>query len=389
MVMALEGRELLSMLTVSNTNDSGAGSLRAAIAQANTGAGGDTIVFSSQFNTPQTITLTSGPLVLTDPATTAIVGPGAKLLTISGGGKGRVFDVEGGSVALEGLTITGGRSDRGGGILNDGGSLTLDHVVLRGNRARDGGGLFNSGSATLTDVVMHGNTARVGPNVFSTRTATLTRRGLGTPASAGQILYDNFNGTGGVPQNWTQILGAMGDIQEKPQNLTITDSSGNFAGISSTLPTSVFSPLNVVTTNQAQVNSVSTNGNAVFGLFGLNGDGYLAAGIDAKGVVVIIEQQQSPNIPQTIVPIGVVPNYHGGKILVTFKINAQGVEVTAPGFDSGEVSFSKKLNNFSLAAAFKDGAVPALVGASQPKTKGGSASFAAIRVSTAPGARRR
>src|SRR5262249_54431679 len=34
-VLALEGRELLSTLTVSNTNDSGAGSLRAAVLQAN------------------------------------------------------------------------------------------------------------------------------------------------------------------------------------------------------------------------------------------------------------------------------------------------------------------------------------------------------------------
>jgi hypothetical protein len=59
-VMVLEGRELLSTLTVSNTKDSGLGSLRAAITQANTDGGGDTIVFSSLFNTPQTVTLIGG-----------------------------------------------------------------------------------------------------------------------------------------------------------------------------------------------------------------------------------------------------------------------------------------------------------------------------------------
>src|SRR5262249_52478425 len=63
-VMELEGRALLSTLTVSNTDDSGAGSLRAAVAQANADGGGDTIVFSSLFNAPQTITL-SGQLELT------------------------------------------------------------------------------------------------------------------------------------------------------------------------------------------------------------------------------------------------------------------------------------------------------------------------------------
>ena len=85
-VMALEGRTLLSTLTVSNTDDSGSGSLRAAVAQANTDGGGDTIGFSSLFNSTQTITLTSGQLTLSNPATTSIVGPGADLLNISGGG---------------------------------------------------------------------------------------------------------------------------------------------------------------------------------------------------------------------------------------------------------------------------------------------------------------
>ena len=98
-VMALEGRALLSTLTVSNTNDSGPGSLRAAVAQANSDGGGDTIEFSSLFNTPQTITLTSGQLALTGTATTTISGPGASLLTVSGNHAGRVFAVYGGSAA--------------------------------------------------------------------------------------------------------------------------------------------------------------------------------------------------------------------------------------------------------------------------------------------------
>jgi hypothetical protein len=122
-----------------------------------------------------TITLIGGPLVLTDPATTTILGPGAKRLTIRGGGKGRVFDIEGGSLALQRLTVTGGRADRGGGIRNEDGTLALDHVVLRGNHADVDGALFNDGKATLTHVVIHGNSARVGFGLFSTRNATLTR----------------------------------------------------------------------------------------------------------------------------------------------------------------------------------------------------------------------
>jgi 16S rRNA C1402 (ribose-2'-O) methylase RsmI len=104
--MPLEGRALLSALTVSTTNDSGPGSLPAAVAQANANVGSDTIVFSSLFDTPQTITLSS-PLTLTDSATTTITGPGANLLTIDGNNSGRVFDIPGGSATISGLTISG------------------------------------------------------------------------------------------------------------------------------------------------------------------------------------------------------------------------------------------------------------------------------------------
>ena len=157
-------------------------SLRAAIAYANSHAGPDTITFEpgASGKTLRTIKLIGGPLVLTDPATTTIVGPGATKLTIKGDGKSRVFDIEGGSLALSGVAVTGGnaRTGNGGGIRNSGGTLWLSDVVLRGNRARKGGGLFNDGVTTLIDVVLRGNTARKGPRVFSTRTATLTRRGL-------------------------------------------------------------------------------------------------------------------------------------------------------------------------------------------------------------------
>jgi hypothetical protein len=211
--------------------------------------------------------------------------------------------------------------------------------------------------------------------------------GLSSPAFSGQILQDNFNGTGGVPKNWEQILGSSGAVVEKPHDLTITDSTGTSAGIASILPSSVFDPRGVVTTNQAQINSVNTNGNAIFGLIGLNNSGSLtgnlAAGIDAHGNVFIVEQD--PSIPQTIVPIGVDKGYSGGSILLNFIVNSTGVEVTAPGFNSGEVLFNKDLHNFSLASAFSNGAIPTLVAASQPNETGGSASFGSITVSTALG----
>jgi hypothetical protein len=153
-------------------------SLREAIAYANSHPGPDTIRFDPAVfgKSPRTIKLTGGPLVLSDNATTTIIGPGARLLCLKGDGKSRVFDIRGGSLALEGVTISGGRALRGGGVRNDGGRLALDHVTIRGNRARVGGGLYNAGTTTLTRVVIRGNRALVGTGVFNTRRAILAWR---------------------------------------------------------------------------------------------------------------------------------------------------------------------------------------------------------------------
>jgi fibronectin-binding autotransporter adhesin len=139
-------------------------SLREAIAYANSHPGPDTITFDPSVfgKTRRTIVLTGGPLVLTDPATTTIIGPGAKRLTISGGGKSGIFDIEGGSLALSGITIADGNADLGGGLRNAGGRLVLTNVVIQGNRAIVGGGLFNDGRTTLSAVSIKGNRAHVG-----------------------------------------------------------------------------------------------------------------------------------------------------------------------------------------------------------------------------------
>ena len=92
-------------------------SLRSAIAYANNHTGPDTITFdpAPSRRARRIIKLRGGPLVLTNPATTTIIGPGARRLTIQGDGKNRVFDIEGGSLALSGVTITGGNAGTGDG----------------------------------------------------------------------------------------------------------------------------------------------------------------------------------------------------------------------------------------------------------------------------------
>jgi hypothetical protein len=151
-------------ITVSNTSDSGSGSLRQAIADANS-AGGDTINFS----VTGTITLTSGELFVGKDLT--ISGPGASILAISGnfpiGGDPiftstpRVFAIDSGTtVAISGLTIQNGTANYGGGIHN-GGTLTLAHSIVSGNYASgffgQGGGIYNSGTLTVTNSTLSGN----------------------------------------------------------------------------------------------------------------------------------------------------------------------------------------------------------------------------------------
>ena len=91
--------------TVTTLADSGAGSLRQAIADA---VSEDTITFA----VPGTIALTGGELVI-DKALT-ISGPGANALTLSGNNASRVLYVPlgvpagGGSVRISGLTIADG-----------------------------------------------------------------------------------------------------------------------------------------------------------------------------------------------------------------------------------------------------------------------------------------
>src|SRR5689334_3665686 len=84
---ALEERPRHSTVTVLNTIDKGAGSLRDAISSAKSG---DTIVVAPSLD-GQTITLASDELAVKK--SLDIEGPGAGLLAISGNDTNRVFDI--------------------------------------------------------------------------------------------------------------------------------------------------------------------------------------------------------------------------------------------------------------------------------------------------------
>src|SRR5262245_8343089 len=126
---SLEGRQLLSTLTVTSADDSGAGTLRNTIALAQSG---DTIQCSPSLH-GQTIDLTSGELQIAKGLN--IQGPGASNLSIRS--TTRLFDITtpGADVTISDLTLNGNQfSDNavsmGGAILNQGGHLTVANAVL-------------------------------------------------------------------------------------------------------------------------------------------------------------------------------------------------------------------------------------------------------------------
>jgi len=130
--------------TVTNLNDSGAGSLRDAIGQANASGGADTVAFQSGL--VGTITLAS-EIAIAD--TLNLAGPGAGRITVDGGMATRLFKVQhaGGAditATFSGLTLAHGHaSDEGGAIWSSGDNVVVNGCILAGNIANTrGGALF-------------------------------------------------------------------------------------------------------------------------------------------------------------------------------------------------------------------------------------------------------
>jgi hypothetical protein len=239
----LEGRRVPSTVTVTNNHDSGTGSLRAEIAAAHNG---DTIVFAPSLD-GQTITLTSGELLISHNVT--IAGPGAGELTVSGNHASRVFEVTKTtkSVTLSGLTISSGTAPAnvgGGGIVNDGtlavsnctlsgntstggdgggiendygATLTVSNSILSGNSAGQGGALFNyHGALTVNGSTLTGNSADIGGGIWNDSTLTVS----------GSTLSGNSAHSGGGISTGASYRGGPATISNSTLSGNISTSSG-------------------------------------------------------------------------------------------------------------------------------------------------------------------
>lgn len=243
----LEDRSLLSTFTVTNLDDSGAGSLRQAIQSANANPGADLINFAAAVQ--GTIALTSGQLVINDDLT--IEGPGADALTVSGNHLSRVLVVVGGSsastaidVSIAELSVSDGRAPvNAGGIFNGGFSnLTLTRVAVSRNEAIGvagsftlGGGIHNNGSGaslTLVDSVVTGNIVHADPGgrldsfgggIVNINGARLTV--AGSTISGNQVFGARDGSGGGIHANADTSITVLNSI------ISDNQAAGSLAGI--------------------------------------------------------------------------------------------------------------------------------------------------------------
>lgn len=272
----LHGQTVAAALrTVTNLNDSGVGSLRAAIAAS---AANDTINFAAGLT--GTITLTSGELAIGVNLT--IAGPGAKTLSVSANDLNRIFNLTAGVFNLSDLTITrGGTGSFGGGLLisaaatavvtgcnfadndaHDGGGIanlgtvTITNTTFTGNGFDTGGGLLNRGVATVVNCTFADNHASIGAGIYNQLgTLTLINSTITGNASGGSpgglvenatanilntiIAGNSFTGFPAQPQDVSGTFTSLG------HNL-IGKTNGSSGWIASDLKGSIATPLNAL-----------------------------------------------------------------------------------------------------------------------------------------------
>ena len=180
-------------LIVTNTKDSGSGSLRWAVAAANQLDGVNLITFDKNvFRTQQNITLTSGEILITD--SVIIKGLGTTLITVDGNNQSPIFDVASiASVSISGLTITKGSTAGSGGAITVNGILQLENVEISDSHAAVNGGAIyvaDTGKLYTMKVTITGSQAGgLGNGVYSDGVLSLYNSTIAYNGAGGADMY--------------------------------------------------------------------------------------------------------------------------------------------------------------------------------------------------------
>ncbi len=242
----------MATFTVTNTNNSGFGSLRQAVSNANASNGADRIVFDESLR-GSTINLTSGQIRITESLT--LEGLGAENLTIDAGGNSRVFFVDNINASLtdidfivEDITITGGFTSGSGGailavdtITNDINVTISNSAVVGNSAANDGGAIYfdsknGQDRVRISNSFINGNSAgNAGGGVFAKKIVIFgsTISENSAVVGGGGVFTRNgfaFVSSSNFVDNTTQGFG--GGIAGQDLRLLTSTFSNNRAGIS-------------------------------------------------------------------------------------------------------------------------------------------------------------
>ena len=186
------------------------------------------------------------------------------LLTIlDGGGSGPVINIPSAyQVSFSLMIIQNGSTDtNGGGILNQGGTLSLERVKVINNTANNGAGIYSTGPLELTDVVISGNNAN--------KTSSSTGAGIfldqSGAASLSRVTISNNTATyssGGIHHQGGGTLNLT--------NVTISGNTANKNGAMTNAATSTAILLNSTIANNhvvgtgASVGGIANQGTITF-----------------------------------------------------------------------------------------------------------------------------
>ncbi len=166
---------------VTSCADSGSGSLRAAVASAESGF---IIAFDSSLSC-STITLTSGPITIATDLT--ITGPGANVLAVSGHNATGIFQIgTGDTVGISGLTIEDANNaaaivnsgtltitastlstNNSGAIVNGATTSVFDSTLSNNSSLGAGAGITNNGKLAIDTSTFAGNSADFGGGIYN------------------------------------------------------------------------------------------------------------------------------------------------------------------------------------------------------------------------------
>jgi hypothetical protein len=250
-----------NVIVVTNTDDSGTGSLRDALAIA---ADGDII---DATGIAGTILLTSGELQITHAVT--ITGAGAGSLAVDGNATFRVFDNLTSGVTISGFSITNGSApgDNGGGVLNEGGNsatLRLSDCIVTGNSADFGGGIFNlNGTLTVDNCTISGNVAAFSgggiENSASDAAAnlTITNSTISDNSAAANDGGGILNGAAGTVASVASVIVSNSTLSGN----SATANGGAIANVSDVVPNAARA---TITNSTISNNSATFNGGGIY-----------------------------------------------------------------------------------------------------------------------------